>query len=150
MEFTFGENNNYHQIGKGYLEFDITVRKSDSTNFHYDNPVLLVKIGFAFCFKEARLSNSLGSDIGTNKFCGQVSTFMEVISNEDGELLYQIDKYNENDVLICERVADSPPQIRSTPHRKMFSNNHTDPNKGKKKGYLCSEDIFGFCKNSKR
>ena len=27
IEFIFGENNNYHQIGNGYLEFDITVRK---------------------------------------------------------------------------------------------------------------------------
>ena len=27
MEFIFGENNNYHQIGNGHLEFNITVRK---------------------------------------------------------------------------------------------------------------------------
>ena len=27
IEFIFGENNNYHQIGNGYLEFNITVRK---------------------------------------------------------------------------------------------------------------------------
>ena len=30
----FGENNDYHQIGNGYLDFDITVRKNDNTNFH--------------------------------------------------------------------------------------------------------------------
>ena len=70
MEFIFGENNKYHQIGNSYLEFDITVRKSDSTNFHYDDPVRLVNNGFAFCFKEARLSTTLGSDIETNIFCG--------------------------------------------------------------------------------
>ena len=29
VEFIFGEINNYHQIGDGYLEFDITVRKND-------------------------------------------------------------------------------------------------------------------------
>ena len=34
FEFIFGENNNYHQIGNGFLEFNITVRKSDTTNFH--------------------------------------------------------------------------------------------------------------------
>ena len=26
VEFIFGENNNDHQIGNGYLEFDITVQ----------------------------------------------------------------------------------------------------------------------------
>ena len=57
IEFIFGENNNYHQIGNAYLEFNITVRKHDTTNFHNDDPVRLVNNGFAFCFKEARLSN---------------------------------------------------------------------------------------------
>ena len=27
FEFNFGENNNYHQIGNAYLEFNITSRK---------------------------------------------------------------------------------------------------------------------------
>ena len=31
IAFIFGENNNYHQIGKAYLEFNITVRKNDDT-----------------------------------------------------------------------------------------------------------------------
>ena len=54
VEFIFGENNNYHQIGNGYLEFDLPVRKSDSTNFHYDDPIRLKNNAFAFCFEEAR------------------------------------------------------------------------------------------------
>ena len=74
IEFIFGENNNFIQIGNSYLEFDITVRKSDSTNFHYDDPTRLVINAFAFCFKKARLSTTIGSDIEHNKFCGQVST----------------------------------------------------------------------------
>ena len=28
VEIIFGENNNYHQIGNAYLEFDITVRNT--------------------------------------------------------------------------------------------------------------------------
>ena len=76
IEFIFGENNNYHQIGNAYLEFNITVRKKETTNFHNDDSVRLVNNGFAFCFKEARLSTSLGSDIEINKFCGQISTIM--------------------------------------------------------------------------
>ena len=35
IEFIFGENNNYHQIGNAYLEINITVRKNDDTNFQH-------------------------------------------------------------------------------------------------------------------
>ena len=98
IEFIFGENNHYHQIGNAYLEFNITVRKNDDTNFHKEDPVSLVNIGFAFCCKEARLSTSLGSDIEINKFCGQVSTIMRAISNKDGDLVSQFDNINENDI----------------------------------------------------
>ena len=78
IEFIFGENNNNHQIGNAYFEFNITVRKNDGTNFHYDDPIRLVNNGFAFCFKEARLCNTIGGDIEINKFCGQVSTVVRV------------------------------------------------------------------------
>ena len=150
IEFIFGENNNYHQIGNGYLEFNITVRKNDDTIFHYDDPVRLVNNGFAYCFKEARLGTTIGSDIEINKFCGQVSTIMRAISNKDGDLLSQFDNINENDIPVLERLADLPPQIRDSPHQKMLINNHTDANKGRIKGYLYLEDIFGFCKTFKK
>ena len=150
IELIFGENNKYHQIGNAYLEFNIIVRKNDDTNFHFDDPVRLVNNGFAYCFTEARLSTTLGSDIEINKFCGQVSTIMKAISNEDGDLLSQFDNINENDIPVLERLADLPPQIRDSPHQKMLINNHTDANKGKIKGYLYLEDIFGFVKLLKR
>ena len=146
IEFIFGENNNYHQIGNAYLEFNITVRKNDSTNFHNDDPVRLVNNGFAYCFKEARLTTSIGVNIEINKFCGQVSTIMRAISNKDGDLLSQFDNINENDIPVLNRLADLPTQIQSTPHQKMLINNHIDANRGKIKGYLYLEDIFGFCK----
>ena len=150
IEFIFGENNNYHQIGNVYLEFNITIRKNGTTNFHNDDPVRLVNNGFAFCFKEALLSTSLGSDIEINKFFGQVSTIMRAISNKDGDLLSQFDNINENDIPVLNRLADLPVQIQSTPHQKMLINNHIDANRGKIKGYLYLEDIFGFCKSFKR
>ena len=81
FEYIFGENNNYNQNGNGFIEFDITVRKSDSTNFHYDDPIRLVNNGFAFCFEESRLSTNIDSDIEHTNFCGQVSTILRVISN---------------------------------------------------------------------
>ena len=103
-------------IGNDYIEFDITVRKSVSTNFYYDDPIRLVNNAFAFCFKEARLYTALGSDIGNNNFCGQVSTMMRVILNKDDDLSSQFDNINENDIPVLERLADFLPQIRSTPH----------------------------------
>ena len=150
IEFLFVENNNYHQIGNAYLKFNITVRKNDTTNFHNDDPVRLVNNGFAFCFKEARLSTSLGSDIEINKFCGQVSTIMRAISNKDGDLVSQFDNINENDIPVLNRIADLPVQNRDTPHQKMLINNHIDANRCKIKGYLYLEDIFGFCKTFKK
>ena len=150
IEFIFGESNNYHQIGNAYLEFNVTVRKNDTINFHDDDPVRLVNNGFAFCFKEARLTTSIGGDIEINKFCGQVSTIMRAISKKDGDVLSQFDNINENDIPVLNRLADLPVQIRETPHQKMLINNHTDANKGKIKGYLYLEDIFGFCKTLKK
>ena len=149
IEFIFGENNNYHQIGNGYLEFNITVRKQDTTNFHVEDPIRLVNNGYAFCFKEARLSTNIGSDIEHNKFFGQISTIMKVISNKDDDLISQFGNINENDIPLLERLAELPTQIRSTPHQKMLIDKHLDANKGKIKGYFHLEDIFGFCKTFK-
>ena len=133
IDFIFSDNNIYHQLGNGYLEFDITRRKKDTTNFHREDPIRLVSNAYAVCFKEARLSNTLGSNIETNKFCGQVPTIMKVISNKDDDLLSQFGNINEIDIPLLERITDLPPQIRDTPHRKMLIDNHTDPNKGKNK-----------------
>ena len=71
-------------------------------------------------------------------------------ATKDGDLLSQFDNINENDIPVLERLADLPPQIRDSPHQKMLINNHTDANKGKIKGYLYLEDIFGFCKTFKK
>ena len=150
IEFIFGKNHNYHQIGNAYLEFNITVRKNDTTNFHNDDPVRLVNNGFAYCFKEPRLTTSIGGAIEINEFCGQISTIVRAISNKDGDLLSQFDNINEKDIPVPNRLADVPVQIRDTPHRKMLINNHIDANKGKIKRFLCLEDIFGFCKTSKK
>ena len=75
---------------------------------------------------------------------------MRAISNKDGDLVSQFDIFNENHFPILEKLADLPPQIRDTPHQKMLINNHIDANKGKIKGYLYLEDIFGFCKTFKK
>ena len=149
IEFIFGENNNYHQIGNGYLDFNITVQKND-TKFHNEDLIRSVNYAFAFCFKEARLSTTIGSDIEHNKFCGQVSNIMKMISNKEGDLISQFDNINENDIPIFWGINDLPPRNRSTPHQKKLIDNPIDANNGKTKGYLHLEDIFGFCKRFKK
>ena len=70
---------------------------------------------------------------------------MRAQSNKDGDLLSQVDNFNENDIPIPERLIELPLQSRDTPHRKMLINNHTDAIKCKIKRYLYLEDIFDFC-----
>ena len=72
---------------------------------------------------------------------------MRVISNKVGDFLSQFDNINENDIPVLERLPDLSPQIRSTPHQRMLVNNRTDAIKGKIRGHLYLEDIFGFCKS---
>ena len=120
------------------------MRKNDDTNFHHGDPARLVKICFAFCFKEARLGTTIGSVFEHNKFYGQVSTIMRAISNKDGDLLSQFDNIIENDIPILERLADLPPQIRSTPHQKLLIDNHTDANKGNIKGFFIFRRYLWF------
>ena len=120
IEIVFGENNNYHQIGKAYLEFDTTVQKKDTTNFHNDDPIRLVKKIYAFWLKEARLSTTIGSDIEHKKFCGQVCNKMKVISNTDSDLISQFDNINENYIAVLVTLLNLPTQLRDTPHQKML------------------------------
>ena len=109
IEFIFGETNNFMQIGNAYREFNIRVRINGGINFHYDDLIRLVNNDFAFCFEEAHLSTTFGSDIEHNKFFGQVSTILKVISVKDGDILSQSDDINENDIPVLERLIDLPP-----------------------------------------
>ena len=60
IEFIFGENNNYHQIGNDYLQYDITVRNHDNTSFAGGDLIRLIKKAFAYKFKEALLATTGG------------------------------------------------------------------------------------------
>ena len=88
IELIFGENNNYHQIGNAYLEFNITVQKNDTTSFHDNDPIRLVKNALAFCFKHARLTTSICGDIEINKFCGPISTIMRYQMSTKGVIRF--------------------------------------------------------------
>ena len=121
IEFIFGENNNYHQIGNAYLEFDITVRPQNAADaFGVDSPIKLTNIGFAYAFQEARLSTST-TDLEHNKYCGQISTIMRVISSRDADLLSQFDNINER---VGADDAATAENIQSTSLNKMLITNH--------------------------
>ena len=85
IEFIFGEDINYHQIGHAYLEFHITVRDSAGASTNASNTRLINK-ALAFCFKEAKLATTGGSDLKHNKYVGQDSTIMRLLTSEDGDL----------------------------------------------------------------
>ena len=148
IEFIFGEDNNFYQIGNAYLEFDITVRAQNAADaFDGDSPLRLTNIGLAYAFQEARLSTST-TDLEHNLYLGQISTFMRVISTRDGDFLSQFDNINEE---IGANEAAISDNIRSTSLTKMLITNHEeDANRGKIKGQLPLEHIFGFCKTFKK
>ena len=95
IEFIFGENNNYHQIGNAYLEFDITVQPQGA-GFNNDATIRLTNNGFPYVFQEARLSTST-TDLEHNKYVGEISTIMRVVSSRDGDLLSQFDNIDEEE-----------------------------------------------------
>ena len=83
----------------------------------------------------------LGGDLEHKKYVGPVSTIMRVLTSKDVDLLSQFDNIIEGN-----RNAD----FDSTSLKKMMINNHGLANKGKIKGHLPLEHIFGFCKTFKK
>ena len=142
-EFVFGENKNYHQIGKSYLEFNLTVRRNDNADFDNDSAIRLTNNGLAYVFEEARLSITVVSDLENNEFVGQISTIMRCMTSKD--LVSQFDKINEGEI-----AAEIQDKIKSSSLKKMLLKDHNivrqEVNRGKIKGQLPLEYIFGFCK----
>ena len=72
---------------------------------------------------------------------------MRLVSSRDGDLLSQFDNINEE---IGNNEAATSDNIRRTSLNKMLISNHEDANRGKIKGQLPLEHIFGFCKTFKK
>ena len=138
VEFIWGENNNYHQNGNAYLQYDMTVRRNDNANFTDASVIRLINNAFAYCFKEATLALTGGSEIEQNKYVGPISTIMRVLTGKDGDLMSCFDKINEE-------------AIDDTSLKQILITNHAvEANKGKIVGQLPLEHIFGFCKTFKK
>ena len=85
VEFIFGENNIYYQIGNAFPEHGITIRDADNSNFN-DEAIRFVNVNLAFIFQKGGLTATKGSDLELNKNVAQVSTIIRRITSKDGDL----------------------------------------------------------------
>ena len=114
------------------------MRREDNSNFTDNSRIRLTNNAFAYCFKEASLGVTSDSDLYQNKYVGPISTILRVLTSKDGDLLSQFDNIKE---------GNGDADFDSTSLKKMLINNHDLANKGKIKGQLPLEHIFGFCKS---
>ena len=132
------------QTGNAYLQSELTIKKDGAVaaNIVLVNGVAsrLVKNAFVYCFREAKLSTTGGSDIEHKQYVGQVSTIMRVLTSKDGDLLSHFDKLDESEAEI----------ENTTLHHHLIKNHDVAVNEGKIRGHLPLEHIFGFCKALKK
>ena len=144
IDFKFGKKIIYHQIGKAYLQYELTIEKVVAVAANRvlvnGDSIRLVNRDFAYCFEEARSTTTGGSDIEHNKYVGQVLTNMRALTSKDGDLLSHFDKIDE-----------SEGEIENTSlHHHFIINPDLPANKGRIKGALPPEFFFGFCKTFKK
>ena len=99
-EILFGENIIHYQIGNAYLQYEMKIEKFVALAANRvlvdGNAIRLVNNASAYCFKEARLSMTGGSDIEHNHYCGQVSTIMGALTSKVEDLLSHFEKSDES------------------------------------------------------
>ena len=96
----------------------------------------MINNALAYCFKEAKLSKTGGSDLEHKNYVGQVSRIIRFLAYKDKDLSSCFDKSGEsalNDTDVLKRILII---------------NHIDVNIYK--GKLELEHIFGFCKTFKK
>ena len=128
IEFKIREKIVYHQIGNAYLQNQLKREKDVALavkrGLVNGDVIRLVNNALAYCFKEARLSTTGGSDIEHNIYLGQNSTITRALTGKNGDLLSHFDK-------ILEPLAE----IENTSLKQLFVNNHdVVAKKGKIKG----------------
>ena len=140
IKFYFGENHNFIQVGNGYLELDIRIRRDDGNAFRVrvndgdpNDLIRLVNNAFAYTIHDARISTSAGLEIEQNKYIGPISTIMRLVTQRDSDLSTYFDIIDE-----------SEDEINNSSLKKILINNHTEANRGLIRGHLPLEYIFGF------
>ena len=144
IKFYFGENHNFIQVGNGYLEFDIRVRRVNNANFivaddNTNELIRLVNNAFAYTIHDARISSSAGVEIEQNKYVGPISTIMRIVTQDAGDLstYFVITDESENGINISSL-------------KKILNDNHTEANRGLIRGHLPLEFVFGFARSFKK
>ena len=142
-EFYFGENHNFIQVGNGYLEFDIRVRRVNGNAFAIGlapggDIIRFFNNAFAYTIHDARISSSAGVEIEQNKY-GPISTIMRLVTQQDGDLSTYFDIIDE-----------SEDEINNSSLEKILIDNHTEANRGLIRGHLPLEFIFGFARSFKK
>ena len=100
----------------------------------------MINNAFTYCFGETRLSTTGGSDIEHNNYVGEVSTIMRALTSKYGDLLFHSDKIDESE-------AENE---NTSPNHHLVNNHELLANKGKIKGLLPLEHIFGLYKTFKK
>ena len=77
-------------------------------------------------------------EIEHSKFLGQVSKITGSLTSKDGDLLSYFDNINEDDTKI------------NSLNDRLINKHIVEVNRGKVKGHLRLEHIFGFCKTFKK
>ena len=73
-------------------------------------------------------------DLEHNKYIGQVSAIMRLITIEYGDILSRFDKIEENNI------------DNTSLKQKLFNNHDVDANRGRNRSHLPLEHMLGFCK----
>ena len=144
IKFYFGEHHNFIQVGNGYLEFDIRVRRAKGNAFAIGlapggDIIRLVNNAFAYTIHDARISSSAGVEIEQYKYVGPISTIMRLVTQKEGDLSTYFDIIDE-----------SEDELNNTSLRQILIDNHTEANRGLIRGHLHLEYIFGFCRSFKK
>ena len=99
-----------------------------------------VNIVFAYACDMATLSTTGGEKKEVNKHIGHFSTFMRLLTEKNQHLQSQFDKVNE-----IQNGTKS-----SSLNQILFDNHEQVADRGKIKGQLALENLFGFCKTIKK
>ena len=124
IKFYFGENHNFIQVGNGYLDFDMKVRRGHGNPFGIADPpgvdvIRVVNNAFAYTIHDARISSSSGVDMEQNKYVGPVSTIMRSVPQNDRDLSTYFDIMDERE-----------DEINITSLKKILIDSNTEANRG--------------------
>ena len=97
IEFILGETTIHYQRGNSHLQFDIVLKKhGDDLDDDNSDVIRLVNNTFFHVFKEAYIQTTGSTKIEGNKFVGQVSTIMRLLTSKKGDLSSNFDEINRN------------------------------------------------------